>query len=178
LAESFLTLEVIPGDALSHYEVEEIVCLCSRAYEEPYAPYLQSFNDPVHVLGRINGNLVSHALWITRWMQIIGTQILRTAYVEAVATEEAQRGKGYASGVMTCLAEQIQDYGIGGLSPAQTTLYLRQGWEYWQGLLYARKDGQWLFVPDEVAMVLRTPNTPPLDIHAPLSIEWREGEVW
>jgi hypothetical protein len=27
-------------------------------------------------------------------------------------------------------------------------------------------------------MILRLPRTPPLDLDAPLSIEWREGDLW
>lgn len=171
-------VEVKEGDTLTQHEIKEIVDLCSRAYEEPFAPYLESFKNPVHVLGKLGDVLVSHALWITRWLQIEGSLPMRTAYVEAVATEEAQRGKGYASTVMTCLADQIQDYAIAALSPAETTLYSRLGWEFWQGPLYIRKEGQWLLVPDEAAMILRTENSPELDTHAPISIEWREGEVW
>ncbi len=178
MVERSFRIEIKPGDALSHFEVEEIVGLCSRAYEEPFRPYLESFPSPIHVLGKLDGILVSHALWITRWIQVEGSFPMKTAYVEAVATEETQRGKGYASNVMTCLAEQILEYEIGGLSPAETTLYSRLGWEYWCGSLYSRKEGQWLLLPEERAMILRTPNTPALDIHTPLSIEWREGEVW
>ena len=163
---------------LSQSEIEEIVELCSLAFEEPYGKYLDTFPNPTHVLGRQNGVLVSHALWITRWMQVKGKRPMKTAYVEGVATEKSQQGKGYASAVMTALAEQIRDFEIGGLSPAETTLYRRLGWEYWLGPLYTRVEGRWLLIPEETAMIYRTPNTPTLDIHAPLSIEWREGEVW
>ena len=175
---SGLSIEVKPRDSIREDELKEIITLCSRAFQEPFAPYLQAFSNPVHILGRIGGKLISHALWITRWLQIKEAPVLRTAYVEAVATEEDHRGRGYASAVMVCLAEQIQDYEIGGLSPAETTFYTRSGWEYWQGRLYTRKDKHWLLVPDETAMILRTPKTPPLDLHSPISIEWREGEVW
>ena len=33
--------------------------------------------------------------------------------------------------------------------------------------------------PDETVMILRLPRTPPdLDLDAPLSAEWRRGELW
>ena len=169
---------VKPKNALSQLEIEEIVELCSAAFEEPYGQYLDTFPNPTHVLARQDGTLVSHALWITRWMQVKGKPLMKTAYVEGVATEKSQQGKGYASAVMSALAEQISDFEIGGLSPAETNLYHRLGWEYWLGPLYARVEGRWLLVPEETAMIYRAPNTPPLDIHAPLSIEWREGDVW
>jgi hypothetical protein len=32
--------------------------------------------------------------------------------------------------------------------------------------------------PDERVMILSLPQTPSLDLDLPLSVEWREGEVW
>jgi aminoglycoside 2'-N-acetyltransferase I len=173
-----LSLEIKPGESLRESELEEIIGLCSRAFQEPFTPYIQVFKNPIHILGRIGGEIITHALWITRWLQVKGSPIIKTAYVEAVATEEGHRRKGYASAVMTCLADQIQDHEIGGLSPAETTLYVNLGWEYWQGPLYARKGKRWLLVPDETFMIFRTLKTPPLDTRSPISIEWREGEIW
>jgi aminoglycoside 2'-N-acetyltransferase I len=172
------TITIRPGSSLSQSEFNEILDLCSRVFEEDYAPYLQTFQEPVHILGKVEGVLVSHALWITRWMQVGEGPLLRTAYVEGVVTDEEYCRRGYASRVMETLAVQIQDYDLGGLSPAETTLYARLGWENWEGPLYVRKGDGKLLVPGESAMILRTPNTPPLDLTAPASIEWREGDVW
>jgi aminoglycoside 2'-N-acetyltransferase I len=172
------TIEVKPIASLSPMEYNQVISLCSRAYEEDFAPYLISFDKPTHVLGKLGEKLVSHALWITRWLQIENDLTLRTAYVEAVATEASFRRLGYASLVMQRLAIEIRDFDLGALSPADTTLYARLGWEYWQGPLFARLDGEWLLVPGESAMILRTPKTPDLDINLPISVEWREGEVW
>jgi aminoglycoside 2'-N-acetyltransferase I len=172
------TITIRPGDSLSQSEYKEILDLCTQVFEEDYAPYLKTFREPVHVLGSLDEVLVSHALWITRWIQIGEGPLLRTAYVEGVVTEEKYRRRGYASRVMGALAVQIQGYDIGGLSPAEPNLYARLGWEYWQGPLYARKGEIKLLVPGEAAMILRTPKTPPLDLTAPASIEWREGDVW
>jgi len=173
-----LALDVQPRGSLSSGDSSAIADLCSQAFEEDYAPYLEAFVDPVHVLAKRGGKLVSHALWITRWLQIGDSPLLRTAYVEGVATDEAARGRGYASTVMAHLAEAIVDYDIGGLSPAETTLYARLGWNYLQGLLYARTETGLIPQPGEGAMILRLPNTPEINLHAPASIEWRQGEVW
>ena len=173
-----VSIEVKPGNALSQNEIHEIVDLCSQAFECDYLSFLDVFDDPIHVLAKPDGVLVSHALWITRWLEIKDLPRLRTAYVEGVATHEIYRGEGYAAAVVKRLVGEIQDYDISALSPADTTLYARLGWEYWQGPLYARKDGDWIHVPEETAMILRTPETPRLEFQAPLSIEWREGEVW
>jgi aminoglycoside 2'-N-acetyltransferase I len=173
-----VSIDVKPGSSLSQNEIREVIDLCSLAFEEDFSSYLDEFDDPVHVLAKLDGILVSHALWITRWIEIRGLEPLKTAYVEGVATGEIHRGKGYATAIMKRLAGEIQGYDIGALSPADTTLYTRLGWEYWQGPLYARKKGDWVRVPEETAMILRTPKTPSIDIQAPLSIEWRKGDVW
>jgi aminoglycoside 2'-N-acetyltransferase I len=126
----------------------------------------------------LGAQLISHALWITRRLQINAGPILRTAYVEAVATDEKFRGRGFATAIMQRLAEEIQDYEIGGLSPADTTLYARLGWEFWQGPLFTRAKDGLVPNPGEAVMILRLPNTPDIDLYAPLSIEWQKGEVW
>ena len=173
------TIEVIAGNQLNEIDRAAIIDLCSRAYEEDYTPYMAIFANPVHVLARLDGKLVSHALWITRWLQVDQSALLRAAYVEAVATEEAYRGRGLATVVMQQLAENIVDYEIGALSPAETSLYARLGWEFWQGPLFHRKDGVLIpDPPDEAVMILRLPKTPELEFSLLLSIEWREGEVW
>jgi len=173
-----LTIEIKSDHGLTRDEVNAILTLCSDAFEEDYEPYLQTFYYPTHVLAKLNTKLVSYALWYTRWMQVDNGPLLRTAYVEAVSTGRSFRGHGYATLVMRCLNQEIQAYDIGALSPADTSLYTRLGWEYWQGPLYARKEGRLIPIPGETAMILRTSKTSTLNIHAPLSIEWREGEVW
>jgi aminoglycoside 2'-N-acetyltransferase I len=98
--------------------------------------------------------------------------------VEAVATADAYRGRGYATAVMQRLGQEIIDFELGGLSPAEQGLYLRLGWELWRGPLFIRTAAELVPTPDEVVMVLRLPNTPSLDLDAALSAEWREGELW
>lgn len=174
-----LTLEIIPKNQLSESDSNEIITLCSQAFEEDYAPYHAAFEDSHHILARLEGVLVSHALWITRWLQVGPGPLMHTAYVEGVATNERYHGQGFATAVMKQLATAIIDFDIGGLSPAETTLYARLGWEYWQGPLFHRKDGQ--LIPDqadEQVMILRLPKTPHLNLSLPISVEWREGEVW
>jgi aminoglycoside 2'-N-acetyltransferase I len=171
-------ITVKPKEKLTFFEINGIIDFCSQAFEEEYSPYYLTYIDPIHVLGKLDGELVSHALWITRYLQIRDQSVLRTAYIEGVATDGAHRRKGYASALMERVAKEISEYDIGCLCPADTTLYSRLGWEYWQGTLYARKGGKLIEFPVDCAMILRTPNTPDLDISAALSIEWREKEVW
>jgi aminoglycoside 2'-N-acetyltransferase I len=178
MTDKVLSIEIKDGQALTPLEQDAIARLFHAAFDEDYQPYQQIFIDPTHILGKVAGQLVSHALWITRWLELKGQGRLRAAYVEAVASDPEFRRRGFATQVMQRLAEEIQDFHLGALSPAETSLYTRLGWEYWQGPLYTRKDGEWILIPDESAMILRTRNTPPLDLQTSISIEWRPGEVW
>ena len=173
-----LKLEVIPAAGISPTLLDAIHALCRRAYDEDLRPLFATFNDPTHVLGFLNGNLVAHAMWVTRWLQPGSAPPLRTAYVEMVATEPLFQGRGFATAVMRHLADAISTYDLGGLSPAETSVYARLGWVFWRGPLFIRADPQLIPTPDEQVMILRLPQTPPLDLEQPLSAEWRQGELW
>ena len=173
-----LTLKVIPKDQLDRQERAAIIDLCSQAYDEDYAPFFETFKGAVHILGIFEGELASHALWITRWLQVGNGPQLRTAYVEAVATDKKYRSRGFATAVMERLAKEITDFEIGALCPAETSLYARLGWVFWQGPLFHRKAGDLIPDPEERVMIFRLPKTPVLDMSQPISVEWREGEVW
>jgi len=173
-----LILDVIKSENLSEQERSEIIGLCSRAFNTNYEPLFQTFIGATHILARLQQSLVSHALWITRYLKCVELPILRTAYVEAVATEEAYRGRGFAIKVIQKLAAEIKGFELGALSPADHRLYVRLGWELWRGPLFIRSPEGLVSTPDDKVMILRLPKTPRLDINAPLSAEWREGELW
>ena len=173
-----LVLKVVKGKDLSEHARSEVLDLCSRAFDVDYEPFLRMFTDATHILARQRDVLVSHALWVTRWLQCGDSPLIRTAYVEAVATEEAYRGQGFATAVMQRLTSEIGDFELAALSPAWPGLYARLGWELWRGPLFTRTADGSLPTPGEEVMILRLPNTPALDLDAPLSVEWREGEVW
>jgi aminoglycoside 2'-N-acetyltransferase I len=172
-------IQVKASRDLSPDEYSEILTLCTQAYRRDYLPYLKMFKDPVHVLGRYRGKLVSHVLWITRWLQIGTNPVLRTAYIEAVATDPEYRRRGFASELMRRAAGEIKDFDIGGLSTGSKDFYTRLGWQLWQGQLFLRTDKGLVPTPDEHGvMVLPLSKTPPLNLYAQLSIEWREIEPW
>lgn len=167
------------SDSLSDADRRAIISLCNRAFEEDLEPLFNTFVDATHVLGYWDGSLVSHALWITRSLQVGAGPLLRTAYVEAVATEPAYRHRGLATAIMKRLADEIQDFDLAALSPFSPAYYERLGWELWRGPLFVRtENGLSPFPGDEEVMILRLPGTPDLDLGAPLSAEWREGELW
>jgi len=170
--------QIIRSQELTEQEYMEILELCSQAYQRDFKPFLETFCNATHILGRINSMLVVHALWVTRWLQSATIPPLRTAYVEAVATEESYRGRGFATAIMRRIAKEIKHFDLGALSPSVPDLYARLGWQLWRGPLFIRTNEGLVPTPNEQVMVLLLPNTPVLDLTSALSAEWREGELW
>jgi aminoglycoside 2'-N-acetyltransferase I len=173
-----LKVEVLHADQLAPDQVTAIHALCHRAYDADLESLFRTFNNATHVLGWWGSALVSHAMWVTRWLQPGNQPPLRTAYVEMVATEPAFQRRGFAIAVMLRLASAIHDFEMGGLSPAEPMLYTKLGWVFWQGPLFIRTQDGLFPTPDGSVMILRLPKTPPLDLTVGLSAEWREGELW
>ena len=176
--DEHLKLEVLHADQLTSQQLADIHALCDRAYQADLEPLFRTFSDTTHVLGWWNSAIVSHAMWVTRWLQPSSQPPLRTAYVEMVATEPEFQGRGFATAVMRRLASAIHDFQLGGLSPAEPMLYEKLGWVFWQGPLFIRTPGGLLSTPEDSVMILRLPGTPPLVLTSALSAEWREGELW
>ena len=175
---SDLRLHIIPSVELSAEQRQEIIGLCNRAYEEDLTSLFDAFSG-THILGFLDEVLVTHAMWVTRWLQVDNEPLLRTAYVELVATEVMSRSRGFASAVMRRLATEVDEFDIAALSPSSVAYYARLGWQAWQGSLHVRKGAELLPTPDdEEVMILLLPNTPDIDLSDALSVEWREGEVW
>lgn len=173
-----LFVKIIDSNALSEQEHSEILELCSRAYQRDFKPFLDTFNDAIHILGRYQDILVTHALWVTRWLQCVELPTLRTAYVEAVATDERYRRQGFASAIMKRVAEETSQFDLGALCTGSPDFYARLGWQLWQGPLFIRAKEGLIATPNEQVMILFMPNTPVLNLDSPLSAEWREGELW
>ncbi len=177
-------LDVVPSSALDAKTRAEIIELCESAYGEDFSGLFETFPDAVHVLARDQqGVLVSHAEWVARWLQPEGHRVLRTAYVEAVATAPFKQRQGLASAVLRRIHELLAGdpaWQLGALSPSTPTLYARLGWELWKGPLAIRHDDRVEPTPaEEQVMILRLPPTPStLLTTSLLSAEWRSGELW
>jgi aminoglycoside 2'-N-acetyltransferase I len=63
----------------------------------------------LHFLAYQGGQLVSHAMVTTRWLQPEGQPLLKTAYIDAVATLPTHQGQGHGSTLMRRLAGAIND---------------------------------------------------------------------
>ena len=175
----YLNIKVMHSRLTPERIKKEIVSLCNRAYEEDMGILFETFVDATHVIGYYNDLMVCHALWVTRYLQAGANPVMRTAYVEAVATEAKYRKRGFAASIMKHLVGEIQDYELAALSPFSVEYYERLGWELWRDPLFIRtKEDLMPSLEDEEVMIFRLPKTPVLDLNAPLSAEWREGELW
>jgi aminoglycoside 2'-N-acetyltransferase I len=158
----------------------EAIELCRLAYDEDLTELFESVGPAVHVLIRDGDVLVTHAMWCIRWLQVDRGPLIRTAYVEAVATHPDYRKRGLASRAMRRLIAEIpEEFELAALSPATIPLYERLGWRCWVGPLSVRMPGgESEATPEETVMIHELPGRPPVDIRQPLSVEWRPGEVW
>ncbi len=183
-----LRLVVCATADLSAEDKRVITALCSRAFQEDFSSLFTYITDCAHVLAYLDGEhssdaaaggeLVGHASWSTRWLQPAGHPPLRTAYVDAVATDPTYWGCGIGRAVMTQFAAETQDYALGGLSTSVAGFYARLGWERWHGPTAVRAKHGLEYTPDECVMILRTPFSPALDLDELLTVEPRDGQPW
>jgi aminoglycoside 2'-N-acetyltransferase I len=177
-------LEVLAATALDARGRSEIIHLCEAAYGESFAHLFNDLPDSVHILARDDsGLLVSHVEWVPRWLQPAGHGLLRTAYVEAVATSPERQRLGLATALLRRFDEIVRDvatWELAALSPSDSSFYARLGWELWQGPLAIRRDNRVdPTPPGEEVMILRLPRTPAtLVTTSLLTAEWRVGELW
>jgi GNAT superfamily N-acetyltransferase len=176
--DAILTIQKIESDDLTPGLYQKVMNLCNRAYEENFEGLFQTFGKATHLLGWLGSNLVTHLMWVTRYLEPVGIRTLETAYLEMVATAPDHRGQGYATALLERVPEGVVSFDLAALCPAVDGIYERLGWRYWRGELFIRQAGGLVPTPEERIMVLELPHTPPLDYAAAISAEWREGEVW
>jgi aminoglycoside 2'-N-acetyltransferase I len=134
----------------------------------------------LHFILEEDHGIVAHASVVERDLHT-GAHRLATGYVEAVATRPSHQRRGYASTVMRDVAEYIdRTFRLGALATGRTAFYERLGWLVWKGPLFVRTDSGLTRTAEEDGNVLvrLTPTTPELDLAAPLSCDWRPGDVW
>ncbi len=175
-----MQIDVIRSQVLSPFQRENILSLCSDAYEEDFTRNLEILGDAVHLLGSVGGKLVAHAAWVPRELRASNLAgPMHAAYVEAVAVPTALQRRDYGRQIMAAIPPLLGAYDIGALSPSEAPFYARLGWELWRGPLSYRHDSQLIATPEEEVMILRLPRTPAaLDLTAGLSTDWRAGDVW
>ena len=157
-----------------------IIQVCIAAHQEDDFNQLFAYipTGGIHVLAHRASELVSHAVVTPRWLQPEGLPLLRTAYVDAVATLPAYQSQGIGSMVMRPLATLLSDFEIACLGTERVSFYARVGWEEWRGPLAGRRADELLPTPDQKGiMILRLARTPALDINSSLTIEY-DGRIW
>ena len=118
-------------------------------------------------------------MWVDRWLAPSDDEPTRTAYLELVATDPRTRGQGLATAAPERLqAEVRRRLRRVGAEPGHLPELPAAGMAApWQGPLSTRlTDGTRRETPDEE--VLDLAGTWAGGFGEPLSIEWREGEVW
>lgn len=134
-----------------------------------------------HFLLEAEGEIVCHAAVVTRELHVDGVP-LRTAYVEAVATEPRRQRQGLGTQVMRAVGALIDagEWQLAALGTSSHAFYERLGWRTWRGPSFVRAAGGEVATLDEdgYIMVRPTPRSPALDWDASISCEWRAGDVW
>jgi len=133
-----------------------------------------------HFVLDVEGEIVAHASVVERWLNVDGRPLL-TGYVEAVATAVPHQGLGYGTRVMHDVGSYIAEgFELGALGTGSHHFYERLGWRRWRGPSSVRMADDEQPTPDDdgYIMVLPTASSPDLDLAAPISCEWRPGDVW
>jgi aminoglycoside 2'-N-acetyltransferase I len=139
-----------------------------------------------HALGGIHfvldegETIVGHAAVVERRLELGGRPV-RTGYVEAVAVAPSRHGRGLGSVLMADVNDWITNqFELGALGTGRHAFYERLGWVTWRGPSSVRTTAGERRTPGEdgFIMVLRTPASPAIDVDAPISCDWRPGDVW
>jgi aminoglycoside 2'-N-acetyltransferase I len=173
--------------ATSDLAAGELVAL-RRLLEAAFAEDEHDFTDEdwdhatggIHVLLEQAGEIRSHAAVVERELHA-DEHRLRTGYVEAVATSPEHQRRGLGAEVMRAVGEHLDHvFELGALDSGLPAFYERLGWVVWQGPTFVRTEIGPMRTAEEdgAVMVRRTPRTPALDPTAPISCEWRPGDVW
>jgi aminoglycoside 2'-N-acetyltransferase I len=174
----------VPTAALTAAELEDIRGLLDDAFGTGDDAFTDEDWDHsvggVHFVLDVDGPIVAHASVVPRTLHVAGMP-LRAGYVEAVATAAERQGRGFGSRLMQDVTAYIRErFVLGALGTGRLAFYERLGWAVWRGPSSVRVDGGERRTPDEdgYIMVLRTALSADLDLDAPISCEWRPGDVW
>lgn len=179
-----LRLRRLLTSALTSAEVDAIRAVLFAAFgDDPDEAFREDDWDHalggVHVVADLAGRIVAHASVVPRDIHA-GDRALATGYVEAVAVQPGEQGRGLGTAVMRVVAEIVENYELGALGTSEHGFYERLGWRTWRGPSSVRTEDGERPTPDDdgYLMVLATPTSPELDLDAPISCEWRPGDVW
>ncbi len=177
-------LRTMPTDELTLAESGSIRTILWEAFGDGEDAFAE--DDWTHALGGIHfvldldGEIVAHASVVERVLWV-GAQPIRTGYVEAVATDPDNQGRGFGTLVMAAATAHVREsFDLGALGTGRLTFYQRLGWEAWGGPAFVREPSGLVRTPEDEGylLVLRTPSSPSFDGNEPLSCQPRVGEPW
>ena len=134
----------------------------------------------VHALLWKGDELIGHASVVMRRMLHDG-RALRCGYVEAVAVRADHQRRGHGGALMEAVERVIHgayDLGALGGTDEGAPLYLRRGWQVWQGPLFALTPDGVVRTSDVDGAVYVLQSSAPLDLSGELTCDWRDGDVW
>ena len=177
-----IRLTSAPTEDLNADTRAAIIQVCMAAHQEEDFKNLFTYVPAGgwHFLAYRADELVSHAMVTTRWLQPEGHPLLKTAYIDAVATLPVYQGLGYGSALMRQLASDIdREYAIACLETGREAFYERLGWQTWRGPLAGRSEQGLIPTPEQRGvMILRLSQTPTLDLDSALTIECQTNRIW
>jgi aminoglycoside 2'-N-acetyltransferase I len=134
----------------------------------------------VHALIWERDELIGHASVVMRRMLHDG-RALRCGYVEAVAVRADHQRRGHGGTLMEAIERVIRgayDLGALGGTDEGAPLYLRRGWQLWDGPLFALTPDGVVRTADVDGAVYVLQASAPLDRAGELTCDWRDGDVW
>ena len=134
----------------------------------------------MHALIWHHGAIIAHGAVVQRRLLYRGAA-LRCGYVEAVAVREDWRGQGLAIAILDACEQVIRGgYQLGALSSSDRgrRLYTLRGWLPWDGPTSVLAPTGMTRTPDDDGSVFVLPIGISLDATAPLTCDWRDGDVW
>ena len=135
----------------------------------------------MHALAFEDDVLVAHAALVQRSL-LHGGRTWRTGYVEGVAVRPDVQRRGHGGAVMAPLeqiARRAYDLAALATSDAGAAFYASRGWQLWQGPTCALTPEGVVRTPEDDDAVFVLPlSSDPLDLHARIVCDWREGDLW
>jgi aminoglycoside 2'-N-acetyltransferase I len=129
-----------------------------------------------HAVVHADGRLVAHGAIVLRRLLVDG-RWRRCGYVEAIVVDEAHRGRGHAGSVLAALESLAPAYDLLALCSTDEgrPVYVSRGWSLWRGPTFALTPDGVVATPDEDSIYVLGAG---LDVDAPITCDWREGDVW
>ncbi|MTD59439.1 GNAT family N-acetyltransferase [Amycolatopsis sp. RM579] len=134
----------------------------------------------LHALAWDGPQLVGHASVVQRRL-LHGGRALRTGYVEGVGVRPARQRQGFGAAMMAELERVIRaayDLGALGATDDGAAFYRSRGWLPWRGPSSALTPAGIRPTPDDDGAIHVLPGAAPLVLDAPLTCDWRDGDVW